>query len=94
MAAGPTGDGPAVDVRGYVVESSGEPVPGALVVIVESSVVMPELAVQCDDSGRFALRLPDGRFTFRAHAPDGRPGQATIEVPGDRELRIEIANGA
>ena len=92
MAAGPPGDGPA-DVRGYVVDSSGAPVPGALVVIVESSVVMPELAIQCDDAGSFGVRLPDGRFTFRAHAPDGRPGEATIEVPGDRELRIEIANG-
>lgn len=93
MAAGPAGDSPALEVGGHVVESSGEPVPGALVVIVESSVVMPELAVQCDESGRFGLRLPDGRFTFRAHAPDGRPGEATIEVPGDRELRIEIAPG-
>jgi len=93
MAAGPPGDR-AAEVHGYVVESSGAPVPGALVVIVESSVVMPELALQCDDSGRFPLRLPDGRFTFRAHAPDGRAGEATIEVPGDRELRIEIENSA
>jgi hypothetical protein len=92
MAAGPPGDR-ATDVRGHVVDSSGTPVPGALVVIAESSVVMPELALQCDDSGEFPLRLPDGRFTFRAHAPDGGTGQATIEVPGDRELRIAIANG-
>jgi hypothetical protein len=93
MAAGPPGDlGRAI--RGYVVDGSGAPVPGALVVIVESSVVMPELALQCDDSGSFPVRLPDGRFTFRAHAPDGRTGEATIEVPGDRELRIEVANGS
>jgi carboxypeptidase family protein len=93
MAAGPPGD-LAREIRGHVVDGSGAPVPGALVVIVESSVVMPELALQCDDSGRFAVRVPDGRFTFRAHAPDGRAGDATIELPGDPELRIEVGGGA
>jgi len=92
MAAGPPAER-AHEVRGHVVDSSGAPVPGALVVIVESSVVMPELAVQCDDSGRFDLRLPDGRFKFRAHAPDGTFAEATLDLPGPGELRIEIATG-
>jgi len=55
---------------------------------------MPELAIQCDDAGRFAVGLPDGRFTFRAHAPDGRSGEATVERPRDPDIRVTIADGA
>jgi protocatechuate 3,4-dioxygenase beta subunit len=89
MAAGPTADGP-VERSGRVVDASGAPVPGALVTIVESTVPMPEIALQCDDDGRFSLRLPAGRFTFRAHGAGGS-GDARVEgAPADDEIAIVI----
>jgi len=93
MAAGPADDLPQ-QLPGRVVERDGRPVAGALVVIVESTVPMPELAIQCDDAGRFAVGLLDGRFPFRAHAPDARSGEATVERPRDPDIRVTIADGA
>lgn len=93
MAAGPAGDRPR-EIPGRVVDRGARSVAGALVVIIESTVPMPEMAIECDDAGRFAVRLADGRFTFRAHAPDGRTGEATIKVPRGAEVRIVIGDGA
>ena len=91
MVAGPPDDA-AQPVRGRVVGTAGDPVPGALVVIVESSVPVPEIALQADADGRFALRLPRGRFTLRAHGPGGT-GDARIELPGAARVEIVIAEG-
>jgi len=90
MAAGPKAE-PPPELPGRVVDPDGRPAPGALVVIVESTVPMPELALQCDDDGRFAIRLPAGRFTLRAHAPDGRQGETTVTVPGAREILVRLS---
>jgi hypothetical protein len=89
MAAGQTADA-LKELPGRVVDQDSQPVAGALVVIVESTVPMPEIAIQCDDAGRFTLRLPVGRFTLRAHAPDGRAGEATVETPAASEIEIVI----
>ena len=89
MVAGPPDDA-AQPVRGRVVGAAGEPVADALVVIVESSVPVPEIALQSDADGRFALSLPPGRFTLRAHGPGGT-GEARIELPGAGEVEIVIA---
>jgi hypothetical protein len=73
-----------------VVDESGAPVPGALVSIVESTVPMPEIALVCDEQGRFSLRLPPGRFRLRAH---GAGGSGDVEVegaPADDEIVIVI----
>jgi Carboxypeptidase regulatory-like domain len=83
MAAGDR----AEELAGRVVDEHGEAVPNALVAIVASTVPMPEIALQTDAAGRFALRLPPGRFTLRAHAPGGI-GDADVERtegagPGD-----------
>jgi hypothetical protein len=65
-------------------------VPGALVTIVESSVPMPEIALVCDERGRFSLRLPPGRFKLSAHAAEGS-GEADAEgAPADDEIVIVI----
>src|SRR5215211_7262870 len=62
---------------GFVVDENGMPVPGALVAVVASTVPMPEIAVVCDCTGRFEVRLPAGQFTFRAHSGTGT-GQADV----------------
>jgi hypothetical protein len=80
-------------VAGVVVDEGAEPVPGALVAVVESSTPVPEMAIRADEAGRFGIRLPEGRFRIRAHAPDGRAGEAEIEVPGNQEIRVAIPCG-
>jgi hypothetical protein len=85
MAAGPTGD----ELAGQVVDARGAPAPDALVTIVAGTVPMPEIALLVDAEGRFALRLPDGRFTLRAHAAAGT-GDAEVERPGDDEVVIVV----
>jgi carboxypeptidase family protein len=91
MAGGPTAEG-LVDRNGRVVDASGAPVPDALVTIVESTVPMPEIALMVDADGRFALRLPAGRFRLRGHGAGGS-GDAEVEVDGaaaDDEIVITI----
>ena len=85
MAAGPAGD----ELAGQVVDARGAPAPDALVTIVAGTVPMPEIALLVDAEGRFALRLPDGRFTLRAHAAAGA-GEAEVERPRDAEVVITV----
>lgn len=85
MAAGPADD----ELVGRVVDQRGDPVPDALVSIVEGTVPMPEIALLVDAGGRFRLRLPDGRFTLRAHAAGGS-GDTEVEIPRDREALITV----
>jgi hypothetical protein len=85
MAAGPAGDA----LAGQVVDARGAPVPDALVTIPAGTVPMPEIALLVDAEGRFTLRLPDGRFTLRAHGGGGT-GDAEVERPGDDEVVITV----
>jgi Carboxypeptidase regulatory-like domain len=85
MAAGRAGE----ELAGQVVDARGAPVPDALVSIVAGTVPMPEIALLVDAEGRFALRLPDGRFTLRAHAAAGT-GDAEVERPRDRDVVIAV----
>ena len=85
MAAGPAGE----PLTGQVVDGRGAPVADALVTIVAGTVPMPEIALMADAQGRFALGLPDGRFTLRAHGSAGS-GEADVERPRDREVVIAI----
>lgn len=64
--------------HGRVVDADGAPVPGAQVVIVVSSVPMPEFALVSDANGSFSLRLPAGHFTLRAHGPSGASGEVEV----------------
>jgi hypothetical protein len=70
---------PPTQRAGRVVDTSGRPVPYAIVVIVSGSVPMPEIALCTGADGRFGLRLPPGIFTLRAHGPDGS-GDAAVEA--------------
>jgi hypothetical protein len=65
-------------------------VPGALVTIVESTVPMPEIALVCDERGRFSLRLPPGRFKLRAHGGGGSGDAEAEGAPSGDEILIVI----
>jgi hypothetical protein len=85
MAAGPADD----ELAGQVVDAHGAPVPDALITIVAGTVSLPEIALMADAEGRFTLRLPDGRFTLRAHGSAGT-GDAEVERPRDATVVIAI----
>jgi hypothetical protein len=59
---------------------------------VQSTVAYPEMAQLAGADGSLTLRLPQGRFTLRAHTADGRSGQVTVSSPaeGSSEIRIEV----
>lgn len=46
---------------------------------------MPEIALLADENGRFVLRLPPGRFTLRAHGPEGAVGDVDFESEPEAE---------
>jgi hypothetical protein len=75
---------------GRVVDGRGAPLPGALVSIIDSSVPVPEIALMTDAAGRFTLRLPDGRFTFRANAGE-RSGDARTDGAAVQEEIVIVA---
>jgi len=76
-----------------VLDASGKPVPGAFIVIVASTVPMPEIALVSDGEGQLALSLPSGRFTLRAHDPDGATGTAEADgAPNTDEIVIRIGS--
>jgi hypothetical protein len=77
--------------HGRVVDANGAPVPGALVVIVASTTPMPEIALVGDAEGKFVLWLPPGRFTLRAHSPEGTIGDADVEgAPSVEEIVVVV----
>jgi hypothetical protein len=84
---------PPTERAGRVVDDSGRPVPYATVVIVSGSVPMPEIALRSDAGGRFALRLPPGVFTLRAHGPSGTGDTAVEGAPAQEEIVITIGQG-
>jgi hypothetical protein len=73
-----------------IVDGAGQPVAGATVAVVRSSVPFPEIALLADDDGRVEIRLPPGTFTFRAHGPAGDSGDVTVQSPGAGEALVRI----
>lgn len=75
-----------------IVGADGMPVAHASVSVVQSSVAYPEMAQLADADGTLTVRLPQGRFTLRAHTADGRSGQVTVSNPAESssEIRIEV----
>lgn len=90
MAAGQANDGGTATRPGRVVDASGAPVARASVVITAGSVPVPEIALLSDDEGRFAVRLPRGSFTFRAHDPAGTGEAEVNDEDTDDEIVIVI----
>lgn len=68
------------EMRIKIVNAQGDPVPGALVTIDESSVVVPEIALLSDSRGELLLRLPDGSYRLKVRAPDGSLGDLQLTV--------------
>ncbi|MGH8681682.1 MAG: hypothetical protein ACREVP_09295 [Burkholderiales bacterium] len=73
-----------------IVDEAGQPVAGAAVAVVRSSVPFPEIALLAGDDGVVEIRLPPGTFTFRAHGPAGRSGEVTVQSPGAGEALVRI----
>jgi hypothetical protein len=74
-------------VRLRVVDESGDPVEGAFVSVLESTVAFPEIALVTDRHGMVKLMLPKGRFVIGANDGDRR-GELTLL--GDRKSRDEV----
>lgn len=76
---------------GWLKDESGNPVAGALISVVESSVPVPEVATRTASDGRFVLGLPSGTFRVAAHLAGRALGETSLEVPPtpqEFELRI------
>ncbi len=77
--------------EGRVVWPDGSPAVGAIVAIASGTAPTPEIAIRCDQEGRFRIALPEGWFRIEARAPDGATGG--IEVAGSEggEIMIVVA---
>jgi hypothetical protein len=97
-AAGPppVGGGPAGrgGVRGEVVDPAGRPVSDAAITVLRASGNFPDIAPLTDAEGRFALDdLPAGEWVFQALAPDGRIGEAAVNIPPGQLAVLTIRLG-
>lgn len=76
-------------LTGVVVDVAGQPVAGAHVEFVASSVTLPEIALVADDDGRFRVNLPAGSFRLRAEH-GSRTGEADVRVPESNGVRLTV----
>ena len=76
--------------RGRVVDTSGQPVAGALVSVVWGTAPTPEIGRRTDQAGAFQVALPDGRFRLRAKVPDGRSGEVEVQGGAGGEIEIRV----
>lgn len=80
-------------VEGRVIDSAGQPVPGAMVMVASGTAPTPEIAQRSDGDGRFRVALPDGSFRLEAHHPS--LGKASCEItPATLQSEVELAFAA
>ena len=72
-----------------VVDHLNRPVSGAMFVINESPVPMPEIALITNDAGEIHLNLPAGRYCFRASAYEAT-GELWLELENTKATSIEL----
>lgn len=104
VAAVPTGS-PAGSVAGVVVDHYGDPVPGALVLVVDAAgraVAESQTSLDADDEGRalgeFQIDgLPAGEYGLRAVVPDSDVVARLSNIPvrpwEDTRVRIRVDLG-
>jgi hypothetical protein len=77
--------------HGRVTDRRGTGLGHALVYVAHGTAGTPEIAVKCDDSGRFRLALPPGHFRIEARSQAGAGGSIEIDVgKGDERIAIVI----
>jgi hypothetical protein len=77
--------------QGRVVDRRGAGSGQALVYVAGGTAKTPEIAVRCDDAGRFRMALPPGHFRIEARSVRGTVGTVEMEVKGnDDEIAIII----
>ncbi|MEM8670321.1 MAG: hypothetical protein AAGG48_22545 [Planctomycetota bacterium] len=82
-----------VTVKIEVVESTGDPSPGAFVSLEESSVPFPEMMLVSNEDGHSSVFLDEGKYRFRAQKDD-RIGHGEIEVvKSSTKCRLQIRLG-
>ncbi|MFT4165544.1 MAG: carboxypeptidase-like regulatory domain-containing protein [Microlunatus sp.] len=47
-----------MNIQGVVTDPSGQPVPGAVVMLAAAPVPVPDIAALTDDEGRFSIVVP------------------------------------
>jgi hypothetical protein len=72
--------------HGRVTDRRGTGLRHALVYVARGTAGTPEIAVKCDEAGRFRLALPPGRFQIEARSVQGHLGATEVEVNGRDEL--------
>jgi hypothetical protein len=90
-APAPTADGQGVE--GRITDTQGRPVAGALVVpksLDEPSPPIPEIAIVSDEQGRYAWRLPPGRYEISVSASGYRGAVKEAVVRAGQVTRLDF----
>jgi protocatechuate 3,4-dioxygenase beta subunit len=80
-------------VSGRVLDPSGNPVVGAVVVPRSQDSPpqeLPEIAVMTDDDGRYQWTLPPGRYSFTVHHNGHASSSQTVVVAADQVGSLDI----
>lgn len=99
-AAGPSLVGPSPaptaggqGVEGRITDTQGRPIAGALVVpksLDEPSPPIPEIAIVSDEQGRYAWRLPPGRYQISVSAEGYRGAVKEAVVGAGQVTRLDF----
>jgi hypothetical protein len=83
---------PVQEVRGWVVDAAGRPVPRAAVVFDRNLMNEREAATDTRSDGSFTIRLEDGGYDVfvAGHSLRGEPEMARLEVRGGPVDRVEL----
>lgn len=88
----PTAGGQGVE--GRITDTQGRPIAGALVVpksLDEPSPPIPEIAIVSDEQGRYAWRLPPGRYQISVSAEGYRGAVKEAVVRAGQATRLDFA---
>lgn len=77
-----------------VVDETGAPFAGAIVVVERGTAPYPEIARKTGAQGTLKYALPDGEFELVAHAGDGRTGRGKLTVKDGSSRRLTLRLGS